>query len=379
MEGHSLSFTERRSAGVPSELRERNLKTIIDVVFRYQPVSRTNIAKLTGISKPTVSKLVGLLMSENYIVKTGKTSSGLGKRQELLSFNPEKAFVISVDVGLATTIVAKVDLSMKMTDKCEITTSESPERFASELVDCLSDFCGAGKELPVSLVISVPGLVRSDLRTAINVPLLHWTDLPLAELVEERLRLNGIVCGVSINNDAKLGVLAEVALNKDIPDSFSNIVYVLVKEGVGVGLYINGSLYVGSNHIAGEFGHMSIDPKGPECSCGRRGCWLTMVGSRELDGFVRENRLEDYIELFSVGLMNIVNGLDPNLVVISGALEQYWDRVVPSLRAKLKSIALFDQSSMEIMKSALDDREGPIFGGALMALRKYLDIETGVL
>jgi len=59
MEGHSLSFTERRSAGVPSELRERNLKTIIDVVFRYQPVSRTNIAKLTGISKPTVSKLEG--------------------------------------------------------------------------------------------------------------------------------------------------------------------------------------------------------------------------------------------------------------------------------------------------------------------------------
>ncbi|PZC53139.1 MULTISPECIES: ROK family transcriptional regulator [unclassified Mesotoga] len=374
-----MPISERRSAGVPSELRERNLKTIIDVVFRYQPISRTNISKLTGISKPTISKLVGSLINEGYLVSTGKTSSGLGKRQELLSFNPDKAFVISVDVGLATTIVAKVDLSMKMTDKYEITTSESPEKFASELVDCVSNVCDKGNGLPSYVVISVPGLVRGDLRTAINVPLLHWVDLPLAEFVENRLKLKGIETSVTINNDAKLGVLAEVALNQVIPDRFRNIVYVLVKEGVGIGLFINGSLYVGSNHIAGEFGHMSIDPDGPECSCGRRGCWLTLVGSRELESLVRDNRLNDYLELFSVGLLNIVNGLDPDIVVISGALEEYWDNVLPALKAKLKNSALFELSSMEIIKSAFDDREGPILGGALMGLRKYLNIETGVL
>lgn len=364
---------------MPSELRERNLKTIIDVVFRYQPISRTKISNLTGISKPTISKLVGFLIKEGYLVSAGKTSSGLGKRQELLSFNPGKAFVISVDVGLATTIVARVDLSMNVTDKCEIGTSESPERFACELVDCVSDLCDKGNEFPSYLVISVPGLVRGDLRTAINVPLLHWVDLPLAEVVENRLKLKGIETTVTINNDAKLGVLAEVALNQFIPDRFRNIVYVLVKEGVGIGLFINGSLYVGSNHIAGEFGHMSIDPDGPECSCGRKGCWLTLVGSRELENLIRDNRLNDYLDSFSVGLMNIVNGLDPDMVVISGALEEYWDRVLPALKAKLKNSALFELSSMEIIKSAFDDREGPILGGALMGLRKYLDIETGVL
>jgi len=364
---------------VPSELRERNLKTIIDVVFRYQPISRTKISNLTGISKPTISKLVGFLIKEGYLVSAGKTSSGLGKRQELLSFNPGKAFVISVDVGLATTIVAKVDLSMNVTDKCEIGTSESPEKFACELVDCVSDLCDKGNGLPSYVVISVPGLVRGDLRTAINVPLLHWVDLPLAEFVENRLKLKGIETSVTINNDAKLGVLAEVALNQFIPDRFRNIVYVLVKEGVGIGLFINGSLYVGSNHIAGEFGHMSIDPDGPECSCGRKGCWLTLVGSRELESLVSDNRLNDYLEFFSMGLLNIVNGLDPDMVVISGALEEYWDSVLPALKTKLKNSALFELSSMEIVKSAFDDREGPILGGALMGLRKYLNIETGVL
>ena len=374
-----MPISERRSAGVLSELRERNLKTIIDVASRYQPISRTKISNLTGISKPTISKLVGSLIGEDYLVSTGKTSSGLGKRQELLSFNPGKAFVISVDVGLATTIVARVDLSMNVTDKCEIGTSESPERFACELVDCISDLCNKGNELPSYLVISVPGLVRGDLRTAINVPLLHWTDLVLAELVESRLKLKGLDSPVMINNDAKLRVLAEVALKRDIPDDFANIVYALVKEGVGIGLFINGSIYVGSNHIAGEFGYMSIDRNGPECSCGRKGCWLTMVGSRELDDLVISERLDDYIESFSIGLMNIVNGLYPDLVVISGALEEYRDSVLPALKTKLKNSALFELSSMEIVKSAFDDREGPIFGGALMGLRKYLNIETGVL
>ena len=246
-------------------------------------------------------------------------------------------------------------------------------------MDCISDLCDKENELPSYLVISVPGLVRGDLRTAINVPLLHWVDLPLAKVVENRLKLKGIETTVTINNDAKLGVLAEVALNQDIPDRFSNIVYVLVKEGVGIGLFINGSLYVGSNHIAGEFGHMSIDPDGPECSCGRRGCWLTLVGSRELENLIRDNRLNDYLEFFSMGLLNIVNGLDPDMVVISGALEEYRDSVLPALKTKLKNSALFELSSMEIVKSAFDDREGPIFGGALMGLRKYLNIETGVL
>ena len=262
-------------------------------------------------------------------MSAAKTSSGLGKRQVLLSFNPGKAFVISVDVGLATTIVARVDLSINVTDKCEIGTSESPERFACELVDCISDLCDKGNELPSYLVISAPGLVRGDLRTAINVPLLQWTDLVLAELVESRLKLKGLDSPVMTNNDAKLRVLAEVALNKDIPDDFANIVYALVKEGVGIGLFINGSIYVGSNHIAGEFGYMSIDPNGPECSCGRKGCWLTMVGSRELDDLVISDRLDDNIESFSIGLMNIVNGLDPDLVVISGALEEYWTASCP--------------------------------------------------
>ena len=176
-----------------------------------------------------------------------------------------------------------------------------------------------------------------------------------------------------------LAFLLKLPLIKIFPIGSRNIVYVLVKEGVGIGLFINGSLYVGSNHIAGEFGHMSIDPDGPECSCGRRGCWLTLVGSRELENLIRDNRLNDYLEFFSMGLLNIVNGLDPDMVIISGALEEYWDSVLPALKTKLKNSALFELSSMEIVKSAFDDREGPIFGGALMGLRKYLNIETGVL
>lgn len=370
---------ENRSAGVPSELREKNLKTIIDVIFRYRAISRTKISQITGISKSTVSKLVGSLIEDELLVHGGKISLGLGKKQELLSLNPEKAFTVSIDVGLVTSIVTKVDFSMNIVQKLEIQTNTDPVEFAFELANCVRTLTKGVQKNPAYVVISLPGLVKSDLRVAINVPLLHWSEVALAELVEHQLASNGILSQVMINNDAKLGIIAEVSLNEDISEDYRNIVFILVKEGVGVGLYINGSLYVGSNHIAGEFGHMVVDPKGPQCSCGRTGCWLTVVGSRELDHYLRENSLDEYIELFSVGLLNIVNGLDPDLVIISGALENHWDKIFSVLKGKLVNNSLVDYSEVQLMKSAFGDREGPILGGALMGFKKFLDIDTGVV
>lgn len=230
------------------------------------------------------------------------------------------------------------------------------------------------------LVISVPGLVKSNLREAINIPLLHWENIDLARLIEDELGEKGISIEVFINNDAKLATLAEVSLNPELPSNQKNIICVLVKEGIGTGLFLDGRLYTGSNHTAGEFGHMVIDRNGPVCSCGRKGCWLTMAGSRELEKYVKESRLVEYTEIFSVGLMNIINALDPDIVVVNGAVERYWKDIYPVLNEKLKQHYLSsDPKNIKLLSSAFDDRVGPLLGGALMGFKKYIQKETGSL
>ncbi|MEA2065500.1 MAG: ROK family transcriptional regulator [Thermotogota bacterium] len=367
-----------RSAVVPSELRVKNLKTIFGIVFKHQPISRTEISNHSGISKPTVSKIIRSLLDDEFLIEAGKTSEGIGKNRTLLSLNPKKIYTITADIGLDNTIVSIVDLSMKLSNKRVITTNKKLNKFVGEFASCIVEYLEKKEENPAHLVISVPGLVKSNLREAINIPLLHWENIDLAKLIEEELAKKGISIEVFINNDAKLATLAEVSLNPELPGNQQNIVCVLVKEGIGTGLFLDGRLYTGSNHTAGEFGHMVIDRSGPICSCGRKGCWLTMAGSRELEKYVKDSRLDEYIEIFSIGLMNIINALDPNIVVINGAVEKYWNDIYPALDKKLKQHNLNNNpANIKILSSIFDDRVGPLLGGALMSFRKYIQKETG--
>ncbi|MFO7881556.1 MAG: ROK family transcriptional regulator [Kosmotogaceae bacterium] len=367
-----------RSAGVPSELRAKNLETIFEIIFKYQPISRTEISNRSGISKPTVSKLIKSLLDDEFLIEAGKTSEGLGKKRTLLSLNPKKTYTITADIGLENTIISIVDLSMKISDKCVISTNKNLDKFVEEFVCCVVKYVEKKKEYPTYLVISVPGLVKSNLKDAINIPLLHWENVKLAEIIEDELKKRGIPIGILINNDAELATIAEVSLNDELTSNQRNIVCVLVKEGIGTGLFLDGSLYTGSNHTAGELGHMVIDRNGPECSCGRKGCWLTMAGSRELEKYVKDSRLDEYIEIFSIGLMNIINALDPNVVVINGAVEKYWNDIYPALNQKLQQHNLNNNpEEIRLLSSAFDDRVGPLLGGALMSFRKYIQKETG--
>jgi len=369
-----------RSAGVPSGLRAKNLATIFEIIFKHQPISRTKISNFSGISKPTVSKLVRSLLDDEFLIEVGKTSEGLGKKRTLLSLNPEKAYTITADIGLENTIVSIVDLSMNISEQCVISTSKNLDKFVEEFSACVANYVEKKKKYPVYLVISVPGLVKSNLREAINIPLLHWENIDLARLIEDELGEKGISIEVFINNDAKLATLAEVSLNPELPSNQKDIICVLVKEGIGTGLFLDGRLYTGSNHTAGEFGHMVIDRNGPVCSCGRKGCWLTMAGSRELEKYVKESRLVEYTEIFSVGLMNIINALDPDIVVVNGAVERYWKDIYPVLNEKLKQHYLSsDPKNIKLLSSAFDDRVGPLLGGALMGFKKYIQKETGSL
>jgi len=360
----------------PSVLKRINLSIILKILMKYQPISRTRISQISGISKPTVSKLISELYNQHFVVSVGKAKSRIGKRQELLKLNPDKDFSIVVDIGLKTTKIALINFSLEIVDSQIIATPADLDEFimitSKSILKILKNY---GNLSPHAVVVSVPGTVHSNRRMAIKVPLLHWEKVLLADLLELVLYKAGVSTNVFLENDANFGVIAEVMLNPNLPLEGKNIVYILVKEGIGVGLFLNGRFYYGKSHTAGEFGHMVIDSKGPECSCGRRGCWLSLAGSEQLYEYLRDDALDEYIRIFGIGLVNIINGLDPDVVIISGVITNFWDKIYPKLREiVIKDSIVQNPETLELVPSFFENGEAPLLGGAVIGFEDYFNV-----
>ncbi len=366
----------KQIAATPQILKKINLSTIVKVVMKWEPISRTRIAGRTGISKPTVTKLVRELFAEGYLIQVGKGKSKVGKRQELLALNPKKGYVISVDIGLRTSKIALVGFATSVALVETVETVPDYGLFLERLVGKIVDVVeGRRIDNVHAVVISVPGIVHRNMRVAVNVPLLHWTNVPLADLVELLLLEHGIMTTVTLENDAQLGVIAEVMLNQVPSLEKRDIVYVLVKEGIGVGMFLNRKLYSGRSHTAGEFGHMVIDINGEECSCGRRGCWITLAGSEQLNECAKRGDIKEYVRLFGTGLVNIINGLDPDVIVISGTITERWDNIFPLLkRMVVRESFVQDIEALQIVPSRFENRIAPLVGGAILGFRDYIEM-----
>ena len=355
----------------PTILKNLNLSAIVRVLMKYHPISRTDISKKTGISKATVSKLVNILQEENFLIEVGKRDSKGGKKQVLLGLNPNKAKNIVVDISLRETTVAVADFSYNLSHKRVFKTISNLSKFIKELVLTIRKIIEETKIKPYKTVLSVSGTVDSNLKKIYNVPLLNWKDILLADMIELQLHKHGISTDVIMENDANLGIIAEVMLNSEISTRNKNTVFILVKEGIGIGLYLNNGFYFGRSHSAGEFGHMIIDMN----SSGKQK-WLDLAGSEELDKFVKEDKLDEYSKILGTGVLNIINGLDPDQIVFSGSVAKYWNSIYPFIKKMMnKNTNVKDPEDILVVPSFFENIESPLLGGAIIGYRDYIEMK----
>jgi len=354
----------------PNVLKKINLSTVVRVLMKYQPISRTDIAKKTGISKPTVSKLVNLLMADDYLTDAGKKKSTKGKRQSLLALNPERAKNIVVDIGLRKTTISIVDFSFNINQTSNFDTISDPDSFIRFLCSEIKKISENMALKPQKVILSVSGTVDKNLKKVYEVPLLKWKNILLADLIELELDKMDLTVEVLLENDANLGIIAEVMLNREIDTRNKNIVYILVKEGIGLGFFINNGFYYGKSHSAGEFGHMVLDMNAAE-----RRTWLELAGSEELERYQAEDRMDEYIQRLGTGFLNIVNGLDPDQCVFSGACCQHWDAIYPGLREMVNKKAKIEHpEGLKISCSGFENIESPLLGGAVIGFKDYIEM-----
>lgn len=268
----------------PELMRAINTFHILDTIRQNEPISRVEIADRTELSRATVSAITAALLDEQLIGTrhvAGPGSSGRGRPRVMLMLNPAAAHVAGVKLSAHQINVAVTNFRADVlaTVNLPIRTARQPMAVIADIVEdgvrqCVSD-AGLRMDALSGLGIGLPGFVDS--RTGLS----HWSPIfghaptPLAGLIEDRVQTR-----VAVDTDANLVAMAEHWFGEARGlDSFA---VVTVDDTIGLGLFVGGAPHHGAHGMGGQLGHLCLDPDGPPCRCGQRGCVDAYASSHAL-------------------------------------------------------------------------------------------------
>jgi predicted NBD/HSP70 family sugar kinase len=378
--------------------------TVLRVIWQEHRISRAEIARRLGLSRSTVTEIVDELLSTGLVSEVGVGPSQGGRPPIVLEFNYDAGRILGVDMGAAHVAVALTDLRGNVVAWQHRlhpvrTDPEGTRALIAELcAACLAQKPGS-RRLLVGVGIAVPCPVdptHPDRLSEVVLP--DWHGRGGLEPIAERYHVP-----LFVDNDANLGALAEHwwGAARGIDD----FAYVKVATGLGSGHFIHGRIYRGATGVAGEIGHMAIDPHGKPCVCGLRGCLATLVGApalvdraRELSASYPDSALDgDHRDIESIeeaalagdplarqvvteaaghlgiaiaGLLNLMN---PRLVILGGGLARLGDLLLEPLRDGIRHRTLVSSlAAADVAASALGPRSIAV-GAATCVLDAALD------
>jgi predicted NBD/HSP70 family sugar kinase len=272
-------------AGDQMALRRHNLSMVLRHLRDHGPRSRARLAAETGLNKATVSSLVAELTTRG-LVRSGAVERGaIGRPGQIVELAGTAACAVGAEVNVDHVAVSVVDVRGEPVvergvplDASAVPAGEVLDHLTRELAGVLDEITAAGASC-VGVTVGVAGLVDSRTGAVESAPNLGWSDVPVAQLLAERLGRPSYP--VRVDNEASLAAIAEArSAGPDTP--VTDLVVVVGGVGVGGGIVSHGQLLRGHQGFAGEIGHIRVDPNGRQCGCGRIGCWETVVGLRAL-------------------------------------------------------------------------------------------------
>jgi N-acetylglucosamine repressor len=275
--------------------RAFNQQLVLRAVYDHSSISRAEIARQTGLTRTSVSDLVGDLLREGLVEESGRGPSNGGKAPILLRVAADSRHIIGLDLGESAFSGVVVNLRGQVVRSLRLPLEGRDGEAALDLVIELVQALRADSQRNLLGVgIGAPGLIDSDrgvVRWAVN---LDWTELALGPLLEERFGLP-----VVVGNDSQVAALAELTFfRRPRPQ---NLVVLRIGRGVGAGVILNGQLFQGDGYGAGEIGHVAVDGLTGRCRCGSVGCLETVASMRALVAMASQGSPEvvDEASLFS--------------------------------------------------------------------------------
>ena len=340
----------RAPAARPDAIRRHNLSLLLGEVHRHGELTRAELTKRLRLSRSTIGALVADLADAGLLeerVPTGGERAG--RPSHLVGPRPNGPYSIAVDIDITHVTTAAVGIGGDVLARHVVHTDPAPsppKAVARQVVAALEALRGqvpAGS-WPVGIGVSVPGSVARSGGTVEFAPNLDWRHERFGEILAT-VAPAGLA--VHVGNDANLAVLAE-HLRGNARDT-DDVIYLIGRVGVGAGIVVNGTLLSGHDGYAGEVGHNVVDPAGPQCHCGKRGCVETYIGDNALLKLAGRrpdpngdpvNRVfadaagGDQVALTAVravadalgrAIASLVNVLNPQRVVLGGSLAHVYD------------------------------------------------------
>ena len=375
-------------------MRRRNLARVMHAVSAEGPLSRAAVASRIGLTRAAVSTLVDELIRWGLLDELGPERPGrVGRPGSALAVSGRGPAGIGAEVGVDHLAVCAVDLRGTVRARAVrhgANRGRAPGPVIDELTTLVRQIVEEAEReglWPAGLAVAVPGLVARDGRTVVHAPNLDWRDTDLGPLLPDGLPL-------TVDNEANFGALAELWLGAGTPRDF---LHVSAEIGIGAAVVVDGQLLRGTRGFAGELGHVPVRPDGPACPCGGRGCLEQYAGeeavlraaglepredlvgllagrAEEGDEAVRQ-ALRDAGTALGIALTGAVNLLDPETVVLGGALAGLSPWLLPSLEAELTGRSAGPACPVSV--SGLGP-EGPLLGAAHSVVRAVLDDPASV-
>lgn len=351
------------------KMRESNISLVLNTIRTKGPISRYDISKITNLSPSAISSIVEVLLDSGLIKETPAKETKVGRRPIELSMNDSNLYPLGIEIENDRVTGIVMNLRGEVLKK-EVIFLDSNLEYQNILNKVVEVYKRLKKDLLLDeimgLGIAVPGSLDRKNGICIFAPNLFWRNIPIKPYLSQYITDTQIF----LEHITKAATLGELWFGAGIGKE--NIICVRVGSGISAGFVINGSLYRGFSDRAGEFGHTVIERDGKKCRCGNYGCLETYVSTQVLidkvldglknraytqvsiEGKNREELLEEIIKAgksgdrfilnifeemggyLGIGIANLVNIFNPELVIIAGGLSKANDLLLNPVRHALK-------------------------------------------
>jgi len=398
----------------PIDKPEQRELSILQLIHSGSNYSRLDLARKTGLSPASITAIVRSLIARKLVTENEGVSSVVGRKPIPLEVRGDSGYLVGVDIGSYFTRAVVTDMNGHVVHKHEIETGLPDGRVrvlrrAFECVHRTLDGARIPRKTLLGMGIAHSGVIDTQNGVVLSFPrpgqMYEWKNVPLRALFEEEFHVPCV-----LEDSAPTGATAErcFGLGRDVDD----FLYIEVGVGIGAAFFFNGKLYRGPGGKAGEFGHITVDENGPLCSCGNNGC-LESVAScaaiiesvrvafargvdskiRELAGPELENIsieiiaraasendslafrvLQDAASYIAIGLADLVNLLNPRLIIFGGALFRAAPQLLSDpLRRVIKERSLEKSASDVHLKVSPLGPEASALGASRMIASRALE------
>ncbi len=331
-------------------VRKYHYFLLLGLIQKHKQISRSQLADMTAMSNTTVGKIVKELLQDGFIHEVGHVEGDVGRRATLLELNPYGALIVGVEIDLTSVQIAIVTLDGLVMDKIQFAFDIKGrpnvilDKVADGIMILLQQLTPDNREKVIAIGVSMPGLVSWPEGKVSMVPQFRWNDVQVKSYLEEKLPLQ-----VYVDNHVRSILLAERLFGT--LNTTRHAVCMYVGSGVGGAVMTNGDIVRGVGNTLGEIGHLTMDPNGPLCDCGRLGCLQTFISISELEKqaqmpvaqiFAAYERGETWSlklldrakQYLGIAIANIICMYNPQVVLLAGPMiEDY-----PSLTHDIKAI-----------------------------------------